>query len=348
MSFLTNAWYVGAFSSEIEHDATFARTLLGRSVTFYRSESEGLAALDSRCPHRFAPLHMGRVHHDGIACPYHGLRFNAQGQCIHNPHGNGEIPKAARVRSYPVEERDGLVWIWMGDPQRCNRANLPAYDQLHELPAQTFMSAYIHSKANSELMTDNIMDLSHADFLHPGSLSTGGEVTRLVPHIVENGDEVLVTWHWKAATVPPVFAAAVPPAQECDMILQVHWRPAALMYIRMEVRVSEGADPVEVRGCHLMTPETEHTTHYFFAGTRNYLVDDQKFTDMGRSQILYAFGQEDKPVIEAVQQAMGEQDLWSLKPVLLSGDAGAVRVRRKLRALLERESRPDGVALDVP
>jgi vanillate O-demethylase monooxygenase subunit len=337
MSFLTNAWYVGAFSSEIQQNAAFARTLLGKSVTFYRNEGEGLAALDSKCPHRFAPLHMGSVHPEGITCPYHGLRFNAQGQCIHNPHGNGEIPKAARVRSYPVEERNGLVWIWMGDPQGCKRADLPAYDQVAELPAQSFTSAYIHSKANSELMTDNIMDLSHADFLHPGSLSTGGEVTSLLPHIAENGDEVLVTWSWKAANVPPVFAAAVPPGQECDMTLQVTWRPAALMYIRMIVKASEDAQPVEVRGCHLMTPETENTTHYFFAGTRSYLVEDCKFSDVMLSQILYAFTQEDKPVIEAVQEAMGGHDLWSMKPVLLSGDAGAVRVRRKLKALLEKE-----------
>jgi vanillate O-demethylase monooxygenase subunit len=225
----------------------------------------------------------------------------------------------------------------MGDPQGCKRADLPAYDQVAELPAQSFTSAYIHSKANSELMTDNIMDLSHADFLHPGSLSTGGEVTSLLPHIAENGDEVLVTWSWKAANVPPVFAAAVPPGQECDMTLQVTWRPAALMYIRMIVKASEDAQPVEVRGCHLMTPETENTTHYFFAGTRSYLVEDCKFSDVMLSQILYAFTQEDKPVIEAVQEAMGGHDLWSMKPVLLSGDAGAVRVRRKLKALLEKE-----------
>ena len=145
MGFLTNAWYVAAFGDDIGPAKTLGRTLLGENVTLYRTDQGRLAALQTACPHRFAPLHQGQVHGSDLACPYHGLRFNPEGQCVHNPHGKGEIPKAARVRSYPVEERDGLVWIWMGEAERCDRTRVPEFPQLLELPPQTRISAHIHS-----------------------------------------------------------------------------------------------------------------------------------------------------------------------------------------------------------
>jgi len=52
-----------------------------------------------------APLSMGKLENGIITCPYHGLEFNGNGQCVHNPHGDGRIPTRAKVRSFPVLEK---------------------------------------------------------------------------------------------------------------------------------------------------------------------------------------------------------------------------------------------------
>lgn len=66
-------------------------------------------ALHDRCPHRFAPRHLGKRVGDEIACGYHALRFNGQGHCTFNPHGRGQISSAAKVRSFPLLERFGFL-----------------------------------------------------------------------------------------------------------------------------------------------------------------------------------------------------------------------------------------------
>ena len=114
MTFLKNAWYVAAWSAELEAGRLLARRLLDEPVVLYR-DSEGHAwALADRCPHRFAPLSMGQLVNGHVQCRYHGLRFEGGGACVHNPHG--PVPRAAHVRSYPLLERYSAVWIWMGDP----------------------------------------------------------------------------------------------------------------------------------------------------------------------------------------------------------------------------------------
>ena len=81
----------------------------------YQGESGKVVALDDRCCHRGAPLSMGRIEGDCVRCMYHGMKFEPSGKCIQIP-GQDVIPPKLGVRSYPVVERDHLIWIWMGDP----------------------------------------------------------------------------------------------------------------------------------------------------------------------------------------------------------------------------------------
>ena len=92
--FLHNAWYAAAWSDEVKQ-ALFERTLIGKSVLFYRAPDGQALAFDNACPHRSAPLSMGRLHGDVVECAYHDLRFDRSGMCIHNPHGNQKIPVRA-------------------------------------------------------------------------------------------------------------------------------------------------------------------------------------------------------------------------------------------------------------
>src|SRR5262245_28073206 len=115
-AYLHNAWYVAAWSDDLADGQLLARTILKEPVVLYRTADGGVAALEDRCPHRFAPLHMGKiVKGDAVQCPYHGLEFDSSGACVLNPHGTKNIPPRARVRSYPVTEKHKAIWIWMGE-----------------------------------------------------------------------------------------------------------------------------------------------------------------------------------------------------------------------------------------
>ena len=160
---------------------------------------------------------------------------------------------------------------------------------------------------------------------------------RLRPRFEEVENGLRVSWVWRTSTASPVFAPFVPTGAQCDMQLEATWHPAANMLIRFACQPLGAEQPLAGYGCHLMTPQDEQTTHYFFVGTRNFLVDNTELTRISREQILFAFAQEDKPIIEAVQRNMGTGDLWALKPVLLRSDTGAVQVRRMLRALIEKQ-----------
>src|SRR5215510_12695259 len=102
--FARNAWYCAGFSADLAESRLRAITILGQALVLFRDANGSPAALADRCPHRFAPLSRGRVQDGKVQCGYHGLQFDAGGQCVHNPHGPGVAPKAATARAFPVLE----------------------------------------------------------------------------------------------------------------------------------------------------------------------------------------------------------------------------------------------------
>jgi len=157
MPFLQNAWYVAAWSSELGDDP-IGRYFLDQPVVMYRDSARRPVALTDRCPHRFAPLHLGRVQGDRIACGYHGLVFSSDGRCVHTPHGDNTIPAKADLRSYPVVERDGVIWIWMGNPASADPSQIIDTHFMVD-PGFAPVAGYLHVKANYQLIIDNLLDL---------------------------------------------------------------------------------------------------------------------------------------------------------------------------------------------
>jgi len=94
---------------------------------------------------------------------------------------------------------------------------------------------------------------------------------------------------WENLHTSPAFAPFVPTGAQCDMQLEATWPPAANMLIGFACRPLGAEQPLAGYGCHLMTPQDEQTTHYFFFGTRNFPVDNTELTRISRDQILFAF-----------------------------------------------------------
>ena len=116
--FLRNGWYTALWSNELK-DKPIARTLLNEKIVLFRNTGGDVGALEDCCCHRAAPLSLGEVVGDYLACGYHGLKFDVNGKCVELPDGS-RVPSGAKVRSYPIAERWNVVWIWMGDPAKAD------------------------------------------------------------------------------------------------------------------------------------------------------------------------------------------------------------------------------------
>ena len=87
--YLNNAWYVACWAEELGEEL-ITRTILEKSVLLYRKQNGDPVSIGNLCPHRFAPLHMGKRIGDDVQCGYHGMVFGESGKCVLNPH-HGEI-----------------------------------------------------------------------------------------------------------------------------------------------------------------------------------------------------------------------------------------------------------------
>lgn len=340
-SYLLNAWYVAALAREIGPTELFHRILLDTSILLYRKTDGTAVALHNRCPHRFAPLHLGVRSGDTVACKYHGLEFDCSGQCVHSPHGNGNIPKAARVRTYPLVERYGFLWIWMGD-EPADESLLTDFSYLDQGPETALAYTYLHVKCNYELVTDNLMDLSHVDHLHGEIISTRGTLSPLMAKVREDARAVNARWEWKQTPASLLFSPHLPdPKGEARLFFDITWSPPANVQLSVGALQGEGnldlIDTVGQYDLHTTTPETATTTHYFFATRRNHLVDDAEHNEKMIRILHHTFENEDGAMLEAVQAEMGTTDFFGLNPVLISNDIAPIRVRRFLRRLVDEE-----------
>ena len=338
MHYLRNTWYVAAWSNDIAAGAILPRTILEEPIVMFRRQDGSIAAIQDMCPHRFAPLSAGKLRGDHIACRYHGLAFDGNGACVLNPHG--PTLRSMAVRSYPVHEAHRAAWIWMGAADRADPALIPDLAYLAAAPDTAFSCGTLLSGAgNYELFVDNILDLSHVDYLHPDTLG-GGNVTATKQQISEAVDYFDVTWYTPDSTPSPLQASLYGTLPErTDTFTRVRWYAPGVLKLTSAILPS-GADESAAIGstnCHIMTPETVRTTHYFFAATRNFRADDEELNKRiaaGRQRI---FETEDKPMIELVDKRMGDTEFWDMRPILLSIDNASVRARRRLQALIKAE-----------
>jgi phenylpropionate dioxygenase-like ring-hydroxylating dioxygenase large terminal subunit len=341
MAFLRNGWYVAALPREVDGEALLSRKLLGENILIYRLADGGWAALRDRCPHRFVPLHMGKRVEDDIVCPYHALRFNADGRCVHNPHGEQKIPDAARVHSYPLVERDGLLWIWMGDPVLADPSQIMDCSKLGDGDSESVGYGQMHFGSNYLLLIENILDLSHADHVHSEIINTRGQLSAQVPKLEAGPRSVITKWVWKQTPAQLVKTPYLPdPAATTNQFAEAHWYAPAGMLVTVGAWQKEGDPVIQTWDHHFLTPESEHSTHYFFATRDNYKAGDSEHVEMKLAGMLAAFDLEDGPIVAAIDQEMDGQDFWEMKPVLLTSDPGPVRARRLLEKLIRDENTP--------
>ena len=351
LTYLRNAWYAAAYSDEVD-DRPLARKLLDRDIVMFRDEQGKLAALEDRCPHRFAPLSSGMIVEGTIQCPYHGLRFDGTGACTHNPHMKGGGPlKAASVAAWLVLEKYGVIWIWPGDAAKASEEALPRIEFLEQPDRYSVVKGRLHVRGHYELVVDNLLDLSHAAYIHPqfqGGQYSVDELLAATTQKLERRERSIVNHRVRRGLAAPTasqnlfgFDDKTPVVTNSTMT----WYPPALL----DFAVGSWIDgtPVEdgahIPQLHFITPETEFSSHYFFVNGRNQRRDDPEVDKALLDFFDLAFAQQDEPMIEQVQRRMGKvSNINALNPVLLQTDAAPVSARRMLAKLIAEEAAEAG------
>jgi phenylpropionate dioxygenase-like ring-hydroxylating dioxygenase large terminal subunit len=304
LDFLDDVWYCGALGEELG-DVPLGRTICGQPIVLFRTAAGAVAALEDRCSHRQAPLSLGRLTGDTLQCGYHGFTFAANGTCTHIPRQRG-IPGGAAIKAYTAVERWGLVWLWFG-AGAADIDRIPALPWTTEADRRCVYMRY-EVAANFQLMADNLMDVSHTDFLHATTIGsktaapgTEDDATiELDCRVV--GDRVHFVRRVRDTLLGPVATLWAGSDKRVDRTNTLMWEPPNTIHSVLEFRNDETHRTIHLD--HIMTPATETTMHYFMPWTRDfglenvdYMTDD----DVRREQNLVIAG-DDIPMVEAQQR----------------------------------------------
>jgi len=339
VAYIEQSWYAALWAADLG-STPIRRTYLGQNVVLYRSGSGRPLALSDSCPHRFAPLSMGKVNGDAIQCLYHGLEFGPDGKCVHNPHG--PIPPVARVRAYPIVERAGMLWIWMGTGP-ADPAALPDVAFLEDA-GWAWVRGTLAVKGNYQLVIDNLLDLTHVDYMHPFLRQKCDKPLRY--QAKEQGERVFAIYD-RAEAPAGAFVHAIwrdgPPTVR--VWARMRWDAPSNLFLDIGfTQVGDETDNgLRNPAYHFLTPETPTSTHYFWAVGRNMRQDDLELSEGVRHGVQTTFVTEDEPMIAAIQEAMGNRELDEMKPLLLNIDNAAVRARRIVARRLATESQKTNV-----
>jgi phenylpropionate dioxygenase-like ring-hydroxylating dioxygenase large terminal subunit len=273
--FIKNAWYVAALDHEIGSEL-FPRTILGEKIVFFRKPDGTVAALEDRCVHRQVPLSKGRLQDGVLSCWYHGLKYDATGKCLEIP-SQDKVPAKACVKSFPIAEKHGMIWIWMGPEHQSRFAPIPDHSVCAD-PALAGEMRHRFVNCNYKFGVDNILDISHAAFVHQKTLGSE-DVVRATPALEILPDTIRVYRDMLREKVPPLYENVMK-FDFMDRTQIVNYWPIA------HTRVDTKAYPHGIRDCKplnvytttIFTPAEEDTTHIFVGMHRDFLIANEQMT----------------------------------------------------------------------
>jgi phenylpropionate dioxygenase-like ring-hydroxylating dioxygenase large terminal subunit len=297
--FLKNAWYAAIWAKDLPAGEPIAKVFLNEPVVLFRTASGTAVALEDRCCHRAAPLSRGVCLEQTIQCGYHGLQFDATGACVHIP-GQSHIPPGAQVRNYPVCERHNVVWIWMGDAAKADEEKIPEYGWLDD-PGWAAATGYIPMQGHYQLLVDNL----HVTYLHKNTISADPSEATVPINVERTEDSVSVSRWIYDLDAPPLFARAGGFNGKVDRWQTTTWKaPSTLAFDVGCATAGTGAPEgdrthgISIWSMHLITPETETSTHYNWGYVRNFALDDsqQKNLDGGSVEGLMDINADNPPL----------------------------------------------------
>ena len=339
--FPKNAGYVACSPAEID-DKPLGRMVCGERMVFFRGPGGRAAALEDWCPHRGTPLSLGRVVEGKLVCGYHGLEMGCDGKTIAMP--GQRVRGFPSIRTFPVVERHGFVWVWAGDPAQADAARIHPLPWADD-PEWAYGGGLYHVECDYRLMIDNLMDLTHETYVHATSIGQK-EIDEATPKTTVEGDAVVTSRFMENVMPPPFWRMALRGNHLADDVPVDRWQICRFTppsHVLIEVGVAHAgkggyhADPahkVSSVVVDFITPETDTSIWYFWGMARNFNPHDKALTASIREGQGKIFA-EDLEMLESQQRNLSVHPERAL--LKLNIDAGGVQARRLLDRILAAE-----------
>lgn len=341
--FLFNEWYVAAFSTDVKREL-MPRTLLGKRIVLYRTQAGTPVAMNDRCVHRSFPLSKSTLDGDTIVCNYHGFRYNEQGDLVEVP-SQKACPSGVGIRTYPLVERGQLLWIWMGEPSLADELRIPDQPWTRD-PSWECTSGYLHHPGNYVSMHENLLDLTHLQFLHANTIGSPDYASAPFEHDLKEGHYIL-TRRVVPTTLSPVWRNTTKiEGPTAARIATSEFLSPALH--RISVSFYDTALPEEsrptftIRTAHILTPETERSMHYHIIHGRDFAQEDEEIGEFMHEQLFAAF-KEDVEGLGALEEVIGDVDEDHYE-ISVGSDAPAVAMRVHLKRRAAEEAAAKGTS----
>jgi phenylpropionate dioxygenase-like ring-hydroxylating dioxygenase large terminal subunit len=326
---IKNAWYVAAPSAHVGRDL-LARRIADEPMVLYCTAGGSPVALEDRCPHRGYLLSRGKLDADLLVCGYHGFTFDPSGRCVAVP-GQTSIPAAARTRAYPVVERDGVIWVYAGNPALADPAAIPSHAWLAEWNC---VGGYARIRARVVLLIDNLVDLSHETYLHPSQIGSP-EVAETPIESSADGDVVRINRRMFGVECPPFYQNLAGLQSPIDRSQEIEFFAPGFYVLSTRVAAAGDSGPgFRTKIVHGLTPETAHTAHDFWWIVRDIDRNDTA-NDVATIERQTAVLQEDIVALEALEESLTANRTMS--EVSIGIDRGGLLSRRVLASLANAE-----------
>lgn len=341
-TFAKNHWYVAASADEIGPAAVLGRTICNIDIAFFRDDQNVVQAVEDFCPHRGAPLSLGYVEDGQLVCGYHGLRMGGEGKTLSMP--NQRVGHFPCIRSIPVIEKYGFIWIWPGDKALADPQRLPTLSWADN-SQWAYGGGLYEIECDYRLMIDNLMDLTHETYVHASSIGQK-EIDEAPVKTSMDGEQVVTSRFMEGIKAPPFWQAALQANDLDPNQLIDRWQICRFdlpSHVMIEVGVAVAgkggyeAPPQQRAGSivvDFITPRTDTSIWYFWGMARDFKVDDEQLTDTIR-QGQGAIFAEDQDILERQQRNLShfpERELLKLDI-----DSGGVQARRMIARAIQRE-----------
>ncbi|RZT36766.1 aromatic ring-hydroxylating dioxygenase subunit alpha [Cupriavidus agavae] len=327
---LRNYWYPVVASWQV-NAAPIGITRLSQNIVVWRDSAGKVNALEDRCPHRGARLSMGWNLGDRVACWYHGVEVGCDGQVKSVPAvDNCPLEGRTCVRSYPVQELAGAIFLWFGD-------RAPTDADALQLPEELVSEEHSHFlcvaqwDCNYRYAIDNVMDPMHGAYLHAVSHSMASGEKSAVMQVVETEHGL-------------IFEKTGQRGVNFDW---VEFGETGTMWLRLSIPYRDKAGPGGPFGIvGIATPIDEEHCMVYFWRTRHvqgWERDVWRFLYRNRLEGLHwDVLEQDRVVLESMAPQARDHEM------LYAHDAGITRVRRLLKRRADAEVADQPVAMLQP
>jgi phenylpropionate dioxygenase-like ring-hydroxylating dioxygenase large terminal subunit len=334
-----NFWYAALRSDQLTDQPVKVR-MLGQNFVLFRDTAGKPHCLSNVCVHRGGSLAGGKVKGDRVECPYHGWQFDGAGQCTRIPSlgAAAKIPARARVDSYPVEERYGLVHAFLGDLPEAERPGIMPIPEYGQPGWHAQIDEYANT-ADYRRTIENGLDPAHNEFVHTTHGFSGKEGDSRVPELnIEEGPwgcGFMTTYYSPPLQDEKMKAAAGRQGNAVVTAGTFHHGPTC-----MTTRINPGPG-FSIHQNVFKTPVDATTIRTFLVQTRSFMLEPQHDARFSERNVFVR--EQDQVVLTALEPFFTPET--NNHELLMPSDGAVARYRELLQLWESRGWRIDEAAL---